>query len=44
MHIIKEAEMYVIVELFENYVQWWSYIVDNLQLIVYSVCIKKVYE
>ena len=44
MHIIKEAEMYVIVELFENYVQWWSYIVDNLLLIVYSVCTKKVYE
>ena len=36
--------MYVIVELFENYVQWWSYIVDNLLLIVYSVCIKKVDE
>ena len=36
--------MYVIVELFENYVAGWSYVVDNLLLIVYSVCIKKVYE
>ena len=36
--------MYVIVELFENCVEWWSYVVDNLLLIVYSVCIKKVYE
>ena len=25
--------MYVIVELFENCVEWWSYVVDNLLLI-----------
>ena len=28
---------------FENYVAWWSYVVDDLSLIVYNVCTKKVH-